>query len=70
MYLLRELGYITLVIRVPNGANVGVFTLHRAEAAQLAARIQQLVDGADGAYTLVEGVFPGGPPTADQLMPK
>jgi hypothetical protein len=35
MFLLRELGYITFVIRRPDGSDAAVFTLHRAEATVL-----------------------------------
>jgi hypothetical protein len=69
MFLLRELGYITFVIRRPDGSDAAVFTLHRAEANSLATRIQELIAGADGENTLVEGVFLGGPPRRDQLLP-
>ena len=68
IHLLREQGYVTLVMRLPTGKNVGIFTLHRVEAQKLASRVQELVDGVDGANTLVEGVYLGGPPTAEELV--
>ena len=69
MFLLRELGHVTFVLRRPDGTDEAVFTLHRAEAKALASRIQELLSKPDGATSLVEGVYPGGPPTADQLLP-
>ena len=69
LFLLRELGYITFVACLPDDTNAGVFTLHRAEAAALVARLQKLIEGPDGTCTFVEGLHLGGPPTPDQLLP-
>src|SRR5438067_894096 len=68
LFLLREAGYVTLVFQRPNGDRVGVFTLHRVEAKDLAERVRKLVDGQDGDTSLVEGAYIGGPLKADQLL--
>ena len=69
MHLLREHGYVTLVMRRHSGDDLGVFTLHHAEARKLVSRLRELLDGADGGTSLVEGVYVGGPPTAEQSVP-
>lgn len=68
VHILREEGYVTLVMRLPSGKDVGVFTFHQVEATKLAARISEVVAAGDGATSLVEGAHLGGPPDPDQLL--
>ena len=70
LHLLRENGHVTMVMRsLRTGMDLGVFTFHCVEATKLADRIHELVSRPDGASTLVEGVYLGGPPGPDDLMP-
>ena len=69
LHLLREYGHLTMVVRSPRtGMDLGVFTLHCVEATKLAERIHEIVNRSDGATSLVEGVYLGGPPGADDLL--
>lgn len=68
VHLLKERGYVTLAMRLPEGELSGVFTLHAVEAKKLGERLIALSSGADGAHSLVEGAHIGGPPRSDQLM--
>lgn len=69
MTMTRHLGYVTLELKEQETLKrVTVLTLHAVEAAKFGERLLRVARSADGEHALVEGIFVGGPPSAEQML--
>jgi hypothetical protein len=69
IHILKKNKHLALVLLQSSTAErVLVLTLHQVEAKKLAERLLEVVSSGDGGYSMVEGVFLGGPPEKSQIL--